>query len=289
MGKEDTSTIAKGKNNHNDQPVGSNAANGMALAGKTAIVTGASRGIGAGIAYELARRGARVIITYTSSSSSNLVDELVSRIKALNNGSSALVVRADLRSPLAPSEILEAASLNTYSANNESKPLKTIDILVNNAGGSGMKPLADITTSDFSHVYDLNVRAPILMTQAILPHLRAPGRIINIGSVGGRGDFGNFSLYCSSKAALEGLTRCWATELGKEGHTVNCVSPGPVETDMYKDIPPEVVETQKKMTRVENRVGTLDDIAQVVAFLAEEGSRWISGQVINASGGFSMY
>ncbi len=127
------------------------------------------------------------------------------------------------------------------------------------------------------------------MTQAVLPHLRAPGRVINISSVGGRSGFATFSLYCSSKAALEGLTRCLAAELGKEGHTVNAVSPGPVETDMYQGLPQDLVEMQKKMTKVENRLGTVDDIAQVVAFLAEEGARWISGQVLSASGGFSMY
>ncbi|KAI9711605.1 MAG: hypothetical protein M1812_007127 [Candelaria pacifica] len=277
------------KTSQKDDSTQLNTTNDTSLAGKTAIVTGGSRGIGAGIAYELARRGARVIIVYTSSSSSPLADELVSRIQNLSNGSSALAVRADLRSPDAPSEILKAASLDTYSADNDNKPSKTIDILVNNAGGEGMKPLADITASSFSSVYDINVRGPLFMTQAVLPHLRAPGRIINISSVGARLGFGAFSLYCSSKTALEGLTRCWAAELGKDGHTVNAVSPGPVETGMYKDVPSEIVEMHKKQTVVENRLGTVDDIAQVVAFLAEERSRWISGQVLSTSGGFNMY
>lgn len=127
------------------------------------------------------------------------------------------------------------------------------------------------------------------MTQAILPHLRAPGRIINIGSVGARAGFAGRSLYCSSKAALEGLTRCWAVELGAVGTTVNVVHPGPIETTMMEKIPPTILEAEKSRTAVEKRLGTVDDVAQIVAFLAEEGSRWVSGQTVSASGGWAMY
>ena len=88
---------------------------------------------------------------------------------------------------------------------------------------------------------------------------------------------------------MEGLTRCLAAELGKEGHTVNAVSPGPVQTDLMAEISEELVDMQRRQTPVENRLGGVDDVAQVVAFLAEEGSRWVSGQVISASGGWAMY
>ena len=138
-------------------------------------------------------------------------------------------------------------------------------------------------------MYDLNVRAVILMTGAVARYLRSPGRVINIGSVGGRSAFKDLSLYCSSKAAIEGLTRCYAAELGTQGHTVNTACPGPVPTDVLKGIPQEIVENQMKNTPMENRLGSTDDIAQVVGWLAEESSRWVTGQAISASGGNMMY
>lgn len=128
------------------------------------------------------------------------------------------------------------------------------------------------------------------MTAAVIPHLPpSGGRIINIGSYGGRLGVKDFSLYCSSKAALEALARCHAAELGAKGHTVNTVCPGPVPTDMLSLIPKEILEDAAKMTPMENRLGSTDDIAQIVGFLAEEGSRWITGQTISATGGKSMW
>jgi 3-oxoacyl-[acyl-carrier protein] reductase len=208
------------------------------------------------------------------------VDSLVERIAGLGNGSSAIKIKADLRHPSAAKEIVEMA---THALGSH------IDILVNNAGAELVKPLQDISTEDFAYIYDLNVRGPLLMAQAVLPYLRAPGRIVNISSVGARYGFKNLSVYCSSKAALEGLTRCWAAELGIAGHTVNAVNPGPVQTQLMDNIPKEIIEMQKSQTPIENRIGTVDDIVQVVAWLASEESRWITGQVVSASGGFAMY
>ena len=127
------------------------------------------------------------------------------------------------------------------------------------------------------------------MTKAVVPHLRKPGRIINISSVGARAGFAGLSVYCSSKAAMEGLTRCWAAELGSAGHTVNAVSPGPTQTQMMETIPEAIVSMQKSQTPVDHHLGKVTDIAPIVGFLAEPGSRWISGQVISASGGWAMY
>lgn len=252
----------------------------QSLAGKTAIVTGASRGIGWQCALELGRRGANVVATYTSESGKAGVDDLLKQVNQLSNQATAVGVQIDLRNASAPQEILRecVGRFGDY-----------IDILINNAGCELVRSAEDITPEDFSYVYDLNVRAAVLMTKAVIPRLRSPGRIINMGSVGGRSGFQQLSLYCSSKAAIEGLTRCWAAELGVQGHTVNTVCPGPVPTDVLKGIPKEIVENQMKNTPMENRLGSTDDIAQVVGWLAEESSRWVTGQAISASGGHMMY
>ena len=221
----------------------------------------------------------KVTITFTSKNSEEGVDKLVETIACLKNGSAAIKVQADLRDVEAPEKIVQA----TTKAFGDS-----VDILVNNAGFQSTRKLEDITIDDFSQHYDLNVRAVILMCKAVLPHLRRPGRIINISSTGSRSGFAGLSLYCSSKAALEGLTRCYAAELGSAGHTVNAVNPGPVATDLLKGVPESIVDGQKASTPVENRLGTPDDIAQIVGFLAEERSRWITGQAISATGGWSM-
>ncbi|KAL5041225.1 hypothetical protein BDW71DRAFT_192188 [Aspergillus fruticulosus] len=254
--------------------------NRLRLSGKVAIVTGGSRGIGERIALELAQNGAEVSITYTSTGSAARLDLLVKSINALGNGSSAIAIKADLRDPASPEKIV-AETIQQFG--------ESIDILVNNAGVELVKPIKDVTAADFGWVYDLNVRAPMLMVQAILPYLRAPGRIINISSVGARHGFKNLSVYCSSKAALEGLTRCWAAELGASGHTVNCVNPGPVQTDLMDNIPKETIEMQRSQTPLQNRIGTVEDIAPVVVWLASEESKWITGQVVSASGGWAMY
>ncbi|KAK4119963.1 NAD(P)-binding protein [Parathielavia appendiculata] len=197
------------------------------------------------------------------------MEALIEKIDGLGNGSKAIKIKADLRDPSVPKQILE----QTFQAFGTG-----VDILINNAGAELVKPLQEITVEDFASIYDLNVRGPLLMTQAVLPHLRRPGRIINISSVGARYGFKDLSVYCSSKAALEGLTRCWAADLGAAGHTVNAVNPGPVQTQLMENIPKEYIEMQKSQTPVENRIGTVDDIAQIVAWLASEESRWISGQ-----------
>ncbi|KAF2175030.1 dehydrogenase with different specificitie [Zopfia rhizophila CBS 207.26] len=238
----------------------------QSLAGKVAIVTGSSRGIGAGIALELARRGAKVTIVYTSTKSEALANDIASKLESLGNGSQAIVVRADLSQVNAGEKTVEA----TLAAFGNS-----IDILVNNAGIAFSRSILETTARDFSDIFNVNVRGALLMTKAVVPHLRAPGRIINLSSVGGRCGFANLALYSSSKAALEGLTRGLAAELGDVGHTVNAVEPGPVESDMLDDIPKETVEMQKKTT-------------PIVGWLAEEQSRWISGQTISASGGYTM-
>jgi 3-oxoacyl-[acyl-carrier protein] reductase len=249
------------------------------LSGKVAIVTGASRGIGYGIALELAKRGAKVVLTYTNPSSEKAVNGLITQIQSLNNSADAIGCRTDLSGLEAPKIIVEATT---------SRFGPHIDILVNNAGMEKVVPFAELTPEDYAQVFDLNVRGVFFLSQAVLPHLRKPGRIINISSVGARAGFAQLTTYCASKAAMEGFTRSLAKEIGPQGHTVNAVEPGPVETEMIEKIPKEIVDMQKRETPMENRLATVEEIALIVAWIAEEQSRWITGQTISASGGWSM-
>lgn len=213
------------------------------------------------------------------------MSSLISKIDALNNGSKATAICADLRNPDSPQLIVSKAL--QFGQPGQEPP--KIDILVNNAGVDLTKNLGSIELDDFAYVFNLNVRAPVLLMEAVLPHLRhSGGSIINISSVSSRSGFSAYSLYCSSKAAIEGLTRSWAGELGPEGIRVNCVSPGPVETEMIERITKELVEKQKGNTPLEHRMATVEDIALVVAWLAGPDSRWVTGQTISATGGLQM-
>jgi 3-oxoacyl-[acyl-carrier protein] reductase len=272
------------------------------LKGKVAVITGASRGLGEGMALELASRGAavsvlglhscilfrtltqsKVMLLYTSDSSTQRISSLITKISALPNPPEAVGCKVDLSAPSASDTVL--ASLNSWLG-----PSSQIHILVNNAGVEVNKPLGSITVDDYEKVFNLNVRGALLLTQGLLPRFSPKdNRIINIGSVGARAGFASLGLYCASKAALEGLTRCWAAELGGNGTTVNQINPGPVQSDMLDNIPKEIVEMQKANTPVQHRLGTIDEVARIVAWLAGPDSAWITGQVISASGGWAMY
>ncbi|EPY51576.1 3-ketoacyl-acyl carrier protein reductase [Schizosaccharomyces cryophilus OY26] len=255
--------------------------NSLPLQNKVAIVTGASRGIGAAIAETLARRGAKVAITFTSDSSIDATEQLVKKIKGFGTSADAIKIQADLRDVSSAKHIVDA-TVQAFGP--------TIHILVNNAGYAGQpKPIGTITIEDYSSIFDVNVRGVFFMTEAIVPYLpENGGRIINIGSVAGRIGFPQHSVYCASKAAVEGFTRCWAAELGPQGHTVNQINPGAVDTDMLKGFGSGGVELAKN-TPFENRYGQPQEIAEVASFLVDGSSRWITGQVISASGGLAMY
>jgi len=250
------------------------------LAGKNAIVTGASRGIGATIALDLAQRGANVCVTYSSDSSEAKCQELVSKVSKLSNGAKLAHVRADVSDPESAAHVVKK-SISAFGDH--------IDILVNNAAVEINRAISETTKEDFDTVFHTNVLGPLLLTKAVLPHLRTPGRIINISSVGARSGFAKLALYSSSKAALEGLTRSFAAELGHSGTTVNAVAPGPVQSDMLDQIPDEVKIPQREATAVQKRFGEAEEIAHAVAYLAGPESSWVSGQVLNLSGGWTMY
>ena len=206
------------------------------------------------------------------------MEKLQSRI-ATEASSAAIAVQCDLGNPSSATKIVDETV----------KAFQHVDIIVNNAGGMLAKPLQDITPEDFDQIFHLNARAPLLLIQAALPHLRRPGRIINLSSVGVRAHFAGLSAYQASKAAIEGFTRGWAMELGVDGTTVNCVAPGPVQSDMLDEVPEAIIRGQKEETCIERRVGTAQEVAEIVAFLAEERSSWVSGQTISASGGYATY
>ncbi|KAH7378833.1 hypothetical protein BKA66DRAFT_513231 [Pyrenochaeta sp. MPI-SDFR-AT-0127] len=216
--------------------------------GKVAIVTGASRGIGAGLALELARRGAKVTLVYTSLKSGALAEE------------------PDLKQ-IDASERIVAATREAFG--------DKIDILVNNAGVLLGKTITETTAEDYAAIFDVNVRAPLLLIKAVVPHLRAPGRIINKSSVGARNCYPKMALYAASKAAVEGMTQSSAQELG-DADTLSM------------QLPRDIVESHLKTTAVQHRVGSVDDIARIVAWLCSEDSKWVSEQTISASGGFLM-
>ncbi|KAF5488400.1 Dehydrogenase OXI1 [Colletotrichum fructicola] len=255
----------------------------MPLKGKVAIVTGAARGIGAGIVRALAKEGASVAFNYVSPSSESAAVTLVEEVKSL--GSRAVCVRVDMASLDAPKDLLDA-TLEEFQTDK-------IDILINNAGLGGNAPLEEVTVEDYDRLMTVNVRAVIFMTQAVLPHINRGGRIVNLSSISSRGGYSTQSVYAASKAAVEGLTRVWATELGhKYGVTVNCVNPGPVDTDMYRAAGPvhlARMEEQNKKVPAEPRCGTEQDIADIVVFLCEERSRWITGDTVCANGGMLYF
>lgn len=164
-----------------------------------------------------------------------------------------------------------------------------IDILVNNAGVGGLKPLAEITPEYYDDIFNVNVRGALLLTVAVRPFLQPHGRIVNISSAAARAALPGGSVYGASKAALEGMTRSWATELGLNGTTVNAVSPGPVPSDMLDaSMQTELLKVVMAQTPVENRIATEEEIPNIVAWLASPGASWVTGQCINATGGFQM-
>jgi 3-oxoacyl-[acyl-carrier protein] reductase len=213
-----------------------------------------------------------VVITYNNPDSSLAVEELISKITALNNGAKAASVRADLQKPESAAEIVKA-TLEAFPPSSEGE--KAIDILVNNAAIVTFSSVTEITPEDFAYVYDVNVRAPILLVAAVLPYLRRPGRIINITSPAASFGFENLLLYGSSKSALEGLTRCMAVDLGKEGHIVNAVMPGVVQTDMLDQLPRAVLADIQERTPLEQKVGTVEEVSDVVATMAEHSTRFV--------------
>jgi NAD(P)-dependent dehydrogenase (short-subunit alcohol dehydrogenase family) len=242
----------------------------MTLTGKRALVTGASRGIGAAIAKTLAAEGADVAITYEKSA--DRAGEVVRAVKA--QGRRAIAIQADS---------VDVVAVQT-SVEQTIAQLGGLDILVNNAGIHRMSELKDTLLEDIDAILSVNVRAPIVASKAAIPHLGQGGRIIAIGSFfGERVPAPVLTVYAMSKSAAIAFTKGLARELGPRGITVNLVQPGPIDTDMNPADGP-VADTLRQMTAL-GRYGTGEDIASAVAFLASAKAQYITGTALTVDGG----
>lgn len=242
------------------------------LTGKTAVVTGGSRGIGRAVVLRLARDGARVVFTYAQNRSA--AEEVVRRAEEADGDVAA--VQLDLAEPAAAEDVLTSAD----------RRLGGLDVLVNNAAThSEVVPLAETTEADFDRVMTVNARSVFLTVRYAARHLRDGGRIVNISTLNTVLPAPGNAPYAASKGALEQLTLVASRELGARGITVNAVSPGATDTDLLNAAnEPEKLATTVGMTSL-GRLGRPEDVADVVAFLAGPDGRWVTGQNIRVNGG----
>jgi len=242
------------------------------LEGKRALVTGASRGIGAAIALELAEKGADVAITFERSA-----DRAAEVVRAIEGkGRKAIAIQADSADPAAIKRSVETAA----------EALGGIDILVNNAGIALYAPVADIAVEQIDALLDVNVRAPVLTAQAAIPHLTQGGRVINIGSAGAERIVGEgATVYYMTKSALHSFTRGLARELGARDITVNLVQPGSTNTDM-NPADGEFAAFQVSLMPL-GRYAEPQDIAAAVSFLASPAAKQITGTILTVDGGLN--
>ena len=236
------------------------------LAGRIALVTGASRGIGRAIALALAGAGADVGVNYAAQQ--DAAEAVADAIRAV--GRRGMTVRADVSDGAAVAAMVRAVEAG----------FGPVDVLVNNAGIGLRRGLDDLTEAEFDRTIAVNLKSVFLCTQAILPHMRAQGwgRVVNISSGAARGAGGVGAHYNASKAGMEGLTRGYAARLAKEGVTVNAVAPSLVETDMTSDWGRE-----RASAIPVGRLGTAEEVAQAVLMVV--GNAYMTGQTVAVNGG----
>ena len=247
----------------------------MKLNGKTAIVTGAARGIGAAIARNLAAEGANVVVNY--SRSAEAAAQVAADIEA--TGGAAMIYQADVAVQAQVVEMVKAAVA----------AFGTVDILVNNAGITRDKLLLRMSVEDWDAVLNTNLRGAFLCLKAVAPILlkQHSGVVVNVGSVIGKvGQAGQIN-YSASKAGLVGLTKSAAKEFGSRNIRVNAVAPGFIETEMTDVLKPESRELVVKQVPLA-RLGAAEDVARVVSFLCSEDASYITGEVISIDGGLFM-
>jgi acetoacetyl-CoA reductase/3-oxoacyl-[acyl-carrier protein] reductase len=244
------------------------------LADKTALVTGASRGIGRAIAIELAREGARVAVNYQNNEAK--AQEVAAEIKKF--GRPCLLVQANLAEPKAARGMVRRVA----------EEFTHLDILVNNAGITRDKMLPKMTDEDWLEVIQTNLNAMFFCTSAAIPFITAQsyGRIVNVSSMNGQVGAVGQANYSASKGGIIAFTRTAALELSHSGITVNAVAPGFTETDMFAKVPP-VIQTQIKARIPLGRFAQPEEIAKAVVYLVADGD-YITGQTISVNGGAFM-
>jgi 3-oxoacyl-[acyl-carrier protein] reductase len=240
---------------------------------KVALVTGASKGIGAGIAKALARAGASVVVNYASSKSG--ADKVVDAIAKA--GGKAIAEKGDVAETAEAKKLIDAA-LKHYGR---------LDIVVNNSGVFEMKPIEEITDEHFHRQFNINVLGLLHVTQAAVPHLHEGASIINVSSVISRLTPPGSAVYTGTKGAIDAITGVLARELAPRGIRVNAVNPGLVETEGTHSAGIIGTDFEKGLVAQTplGRTGQPDDIADVVVFLASDASRWMTGATLIASGG----
>ncbi len=245
------------------------------LAGKIALVTGGSRGIGRGIAIELGKRGAKVVVNYnTSADAANDVVEVIKQ-----SGSDAVAVQGDVSQYSAAQNLIKAAT--DFGGR--------LDILINNAGTTRDMLLAMMPETDWDLVISMNLKSAYNCSKAALkPMMRQKyGRMVNISSISGLAGNGGQTNYSASKAGLIGFTKALAREVGGRNITVNAVAPGFIPTDLTASVPQNLLDEALKATPL-GRLGTIEDVARVTAFLVSEDAAFITGQVLSVDGGMVM-
>ena len=246
------------------------------LKGKVAVVTGASKGIGAGIARALAAEGAAVVVNYASDKDG--AERVVADIVARDGRAIAVQGNTGKRDDV---KQLFREAVAQFGA---------VDILVNNAGVFKFDALSEVSEAEFHREFDTNVLGPILTAQEAEQHFKNGGNIINISSVVSMNRLPNSVVYSATKSALDQVTRVLAVELGPKNIRVNSINPGPVDTEGTRAIGliggGSEMERQMAASTPLGRIGQPDDIGRVAAFLASDESAWISGEVIAVSGGF---
>jgi NAD(P)-dependent dehydrogenase (short-subunit alcohol dehydrogenase family) len=245
------------------------------LTGKTALVTGASRGIGRASAHELAQAGACVLVHYGRSAKE--ADDVVAEIR--KSGGRADSVAADLAAPDGAHKLAEQTRRIVG---------ERLDILVANAGVSKVATIEDTTVADFDKLFAVNVRAPFFLVQQLLPIMVEGSSIVLVSSLAARAATGTIPAYAATKGAIDTLVKHFAALLGARGIRVNAVAPGAVATEMSSFLKTEEGRAYALGLQALKRFAQPDDIAGAVAFLASDAARWITGDTIHVDGGSKL-